>query len=89
MTNTLKRSYAICLLALGLLMGAGPLAHAQSIPGWNLLTEAEQKAFHERLSDAYSTGARAKIRAEINRLIQERKMQKRQKMEQHKDASNR
>lgn len=50
---------------------------AQSRPDADVLSADEQKAFSERLSQTHSSAERAKIKSEMNRLIQTRKLERR------------
>ena len=58
---------------------SGPLlgshAMAQSTQDMSLLTEQERKDFRERLQMTGTSAGRAKITAEMNRLVQERRME--------------
>ena len=47
---------------------------AQSAQDMELLTEAERKAFHLRLQKVTSSAERAKLTAEMNRIVQERRL---------------
>jgi len=49
-------------------------AMAQSTQDMSLLTEQENAAFSKRLQNSPTSAVRAKITAEMNRLIQERRM---------------
>lgn len=75
------RPIGVVCLALGLLMGAGN-ALAQVAHDTRLLNEAERTHYRELLSKSTDSAERAKVKSEMNRLIQTRKM------ERHKAASS-
>ena len=84
MTTAFKKSalFAAALLAGGLLTGA---AVAQSAQPMDLLSEAERRAFNQRLQDTGTSSGRAKITAEMNRLVQQRRLEQR-RLERKKSA---
>lgn len=49
-------------------------ATAQSAQDLELLTEAERHAFYLRLQKVISSAERAKLTAEMNRIVQERRL---------------
>jgi len=79
-TVTHRRSRALFTMAAALivLLSLGG-AEAQNGDAHTWLNAAEQKAFAERLSQTHASAERAKIKAEMNRLIQMRKLERRQK----------
>ena len=58
---------------------------AQSSQDMELLTEAEQHAFFLRLQKTMSSAGRAKLTAEMNRVVQERRLELR-KQERAKES---
>lgn len=52
----------------------GGQAMAQSAQDMELLTEAERHTFYLRLQKATSSAERAKLTAEMNRIVQERRL---------------
>ena len=76
MLRTLSlRSFSLVILTLGLLLAAP--AMAQSVPGMDVLTPEEQKNYTQRLQRASSSADRARVLAELNRLIHTRKLEQR------------
>jgi len=65
---------AVALCAVVLLGGQ---AHAQSTQGMNLLTPEERQDFNRRLQYSVASSERAKITAEMNRLVRQRTLAKR------------
>lgn len=67
--------------AFGLLVAAmlllGGQAHAQSSQDMSLLSDQERKTFSERLQHSSTSSERARITAEMNRLVQQRRMEQR------------
>jgi len=57
----------------------GGQARAQSAQDMELLTEAERHSFYLRLQKTVTSAGRAKLTAEMNRIVQERRLELRQK----------
>lgn len=86
MTFLNKRNVVAAAFAAVLMFGA-PLvatpALAQSSQDMSLLTEQERQAFSERLQMTASSAERAKITAEMNRIVQERRLDLRRQQKQN------
>lgn len=54
-------------------------ARAQAAHDTSFLSEAERKHYAARLSNANDSAQRAKVKAEMNRLIQTRRLEQRKK----------
>ncbi|HEY9163849.1 MAG TPA: hypothetical protein VIN57_04480 [Magnetovibrio sp.] len=67
--------FSVALLAALL---CGVQAQAQSSQDMELLTQQEHQSFSKRLQRATSSADRAHITAEMNRIVQERRLQLRQ-----------
>lgn len=70
--------YVILLVYVTVLAAAllgGGQAHAQSTQDMELLTQQERLAYTQRLQRATSSADRARITAEMNRNIQQRRME--------------
>lgn len=67
-----KHLLAATVLGATLLLGAE--AMAQSSQDMSLLTDQERKTFSKRLQKTASSAERAKITAEMNRVVQERRL---------------
>jgi len=65
------------ILGLSLLGGAN--AYAQAAHDTSLLTDAERKHYRELLSRSNDSAERAKVKSEMNRLIQTRRLELRKK----------
>lgn len=70
-------SLVAAVLGLSLLVNVG--AFAQSSQDMSYLTEQEHAAFTSRLQKSTSSAERAKITAEMNRIVQERKFEAKRK----------
>lgn len=82
MLLTNRHAFFVAVLAGILLLGVS--AQAQSTQGMELLTQEEQQAFNHRLQHAHSSADRARITAEMNRIVQQR----RQEMRQHEEPQS-
>lgn len=71
-----RRSFCTVVFAAALLFGVQ--AHAQSSQDMDLLSQQEHQAFAKRLQRSTSSAERARITAEMNRIVQERRLQLRQ-----------
>ena len=72
MNPMFKRVISTFVLASALMLGGQ--AMAQSTQDMSLLTEQERLAFRERLQLTTTSAGRSKVTAEMNRLVQERRM---------------
>ena len=68
-------SFVAIALCTAVLLGGQ--AQAQSTQGMDLLTAAERQEFNRRLQFSVASSERAKITAEMNRLVRERALAKR------------
>lgn len=75
-------------VACGALLLISVQAHAQSSQDMELLTQQERLAYTQRLQHATSSAERARITAEMNRIIQERRMELRQHQAPQGDAKS-
>lgn len=71
------RSLTLALATI-LAMGVNTAA-AQSTQDMHLLTEQERQAYSQRLQHASTSAERARITAEMNRILQERRLAERAK----------
>lgn len=60
---------------LSALLLSGVDAHAQSTSNADVLTQAERKHYKMRLSKSNDSAERAKVKSEMNRLIQTRRLE--------------
>jgi len=76
-----KHALLAAVFGVALLLGAqvGTQAMAQSSQDMSLLTEQERLMFNQRLQKTSSSAERAKITAEMNRIVQERRLELRHK----------
>jgi len=74
-TLLLAAIFAVTLLSVTLL--SPPRAFAQVIRNAELLTESERADFRAQLADVGDSADRAKIKAEMNRIIQGRMLEQR------------
>lgn len=74
---TLFTKPPVMAMALCAAMLLGGQAQAQSTQGMNLLTPEERQDFNRRLQYSAASSERAKITAEMNRLVRERTLAKR------------
>ena len=70
-----KHTFIAATLGAALLLGAH--AHAQSSQDMSLLSDQERKSFSQRLQKSSTSSERAHITAEMNRLVQQRRMEQR------------
>lgn len=63
-------------------------AHAQAAHDTSLLTKEERTHYAKRLGGASDSAGRAKIKAEMNRLIQTRRLEQRKKQSVHKSGKS-
>ena len=75
MTSLSKLTAFAAVVTIALTLSAG--AWAQSSQDMSLLTEQERQAFSERLQLTATSAERAKITAEMNRIVQERRLDQR------------
>lgn len=68
--------FVVFALLTALLAGGGALA--QSTQNMNMLTEQERNEYTRRLQQATSSADRARITAEMNRVVQQRRLELRQ-----------
>lgn len=73
---TFVRPLGILVLLLGLLAG-GTNASAQAAHDTSLLSEAERTHYRDLLSKSNDSAERAKVKSEMNRLIQTRQIERR------------
>ena len=76
MTAFTKRLFFTIALTAAVLTGG--MAVAQSSQDMSLLTETERLEFTRRLQHTSSSAERAQITAEMNRIVQERRLELRQ-----------
>lgn len=74
-SKTAVLSFVAVTLCTAVLLGGQ--ASAQSTQGMDLLTAAERQEFNRRLQFAVASSERAKITSEMNRLVRERTLAKR------------
>ncbi len=79
---TILRKHTFMAAALGASLLFGAQAHAQSSQDMSLLSQEEHAAFNKRLQKTASSAERAKITAEMNRIVQERRLDLRLKKKQ-------
>ena len=75
--KALRTSQILAALFTCMLLSGGD-AYAQAAHDTSLLTKTEREHFAARLSSVYDSAQRAKVKAEMNRLIQTRRLQLRQ-----------
>lgn len=75
MTSFPKNALFATVLGAALVLGGQVMA--QSSQDMSLLTAAERKAFSDRLQLTPTSAERAKITAEMNRIVQERRLDQR------------
>ena len=74
------RSPWLCAALIAVAVFSGTPAQAQDM---QLLTDMERQQFNERLSKASDSAMRARIKSEMNRLIQIRKLEQRKQQKTH------
>jgi len=80
----LRAPFILTILAAvfgGVLINTGD-AYAQAAHDTRLLSDAERKHYNTLLSKANDSAARAKVKSEMNRLIQTRRLEQRKKKRQ-------